>query len=212
MAKAVWFLFAAGLLQAAQPVAAGCLPPAEVATRMDEYFANPRAPATYRALAGMGDPRIRDFSYAYSGQESLFRAPLEWEERKALTARMLPEQRSDPNYWQPDEGQCRLDHPLWLARARVAALGADHPYVRQWFAVQKAVFEACINRTSEGASPLPRPIRLADPALAALQAEDRAYQQASRLFYEKSPRAPEAFRRKIGRASCRERVSESEAT
>ena len=98
MTKAVWFSFAAGLMQAAQPVAAGCLPPGEVAARMDDYFANPRSPATYRALAGMGDPRIETFSYAYSGQESLFRAPLEYEERKALTARMLPDQQPDPTY------------------------------------------------------------------------------------------------------------------
>src|SRR5687768_6583196 len=37
MAKAVWLSFAAGLLQAAQPVAAGCLPAGDVAGRMDEY-------------------------------------------------------------------------------------------------------------------------------------------------------------------------------
>ncbi|HEU0134667.1 MAG TPA: hypothetical protein VFR28_07575, partial [Allosphingosinicella sp.] len=192
MTKAVWFALAAGLLQAAQPVAAGCLPPGEAATRMDEYFANPRAPATYRALAGMGDPRIPPFSYDHPGQESLFRTPLEWEEREALKARMLPRQRPDPGYWQPEEGRCRLDHPFWVAQARIAELGAEHPYVRQWFAVQKAVFEACIDRTPRRASPLPPPIRLADPALAALQAEDRAYQQATRLYYEKSPRAPGA--------------------
>ncbi|HEX9948152.1 MAG TPA: hypothetical protein VGA98_11475, partial [Allosphingosinicella sp.] len=201
MAKAVWLPFAAILLQAAAPGAGGCLPPEKAAERMDEYSSNPRSPATYRALAGLGDPLIAPFPYDYRSRGSLFEAPLEWHERKALIDRMLPEQRSDPTYWVPEEGHCRLDHPLWLARARMAALGAEHPYVRQWFAVQKAVFEACINRTPQGARPLPSPIELRDPALAALQEDDRAYQQASRLFYEKSPRAPEAFRRISASAS-----------
>ena len=196
MARALRFPFVAALLHAAQPAAAGgCLPPEKAGERMDEYSGNPRSPATYRALAGLGDPRIAPFPETHPGQEHRFYAPLEWRERRALIARMLPEQRPDPTYWASDEGQCRLDHPLRLGGARVAALGAEHPYVRQWFAVQRAVFEACVNRTPQGAPPLPGPIATADPALKALQADDRAYQQASRLFYEKSPGTREAYRR-----------------
>jgi hypothetical protein len=194
MGKAVWLPFAAILLQGAAPGAGGCLPPDKAAERMDEYSSNPQSPATYRALAGLGDPRIPPFPERYPGGESLFHASLDWKERNALTARMLPEQRPDSTPWIFDEGRCRLDHPVWLARARIAALGAEHPYVRQWFAVQRAVLEACINSSPQGARPLPAPIAIADPALATLQADDRAYQQASRLFYEKSRRAPEAFR------------------
>jgi hypothetical protein len=202
MARALGLPFVAMLLHSAQPAAAICLQPDKAAERMDEYFGNPRSPGAYRALAGLGDPRIASFPDLYPGQVAPLPTLPDWEERKALIARMLPEQRPDPLYWLSDEGHCRLDHPARLARARIAALGADHPYVRQWFAVQKAVFEACINGTPEGARPLPDPIRIADPALAALQSDDRGYQQASRLFYEKSPRAHEAFRR-IAQSSSR---------
>lgn len=196
MARALGLPFVAALLHAAQAAAAGgCLPADKAAERMDDYSESPRSPGTYRALAGLGDPRIAAYPELYPGQVSPFPAEMEWRERKALIARMLLEQHPDPVYWLADEGHCRLDHPVRLARARIAALGAGHPYVRQWFAMQKAVFEACINGTPEGAGPLPGPIDFADPALAALQADDRGYQQASRLFYEKSPGTREAFRR-----------------
>ena len=42
MAKSVWFSIAAGLLQAAQPVAAGCLPPGEGGARFPSSAASIR--------------------------------------------------------------------------------------------------------------------------------------------------------------------------
>ena len=63
MGKALGLPFVAALLHAAQPAAAACLPPDKVAERMDEYFDKPRGAATYRALSGLGDPRIEPFEY-----------------------------------------------------------------------------------------------------------------------------------------------------
>jgi hypothetical protein len=169
---------------------------------MDEYFTHPRSPSTWRALAGFGDPLIVPLGSGFNGTAFAPAESVSWEESSALKRRMLPPQTDDGGYWMPDEGKCRLDHALWVASRRVAALGADHPYVRQWFAVQKAVFSACINWTPAGAQPFPVPLRLTDPGLAALQSDDRAYQQASRLFYEGSRETLRAFRR-IGASKSR---------
>jgi hypothetical protein len=204
MAKAVWITIAAGLLQAAQPIAAGCLPPDQVAERMDEYFANPRAPATYRALAGMGDPRIKHFYYDDYDQHPLFGPRDDWEGDDALRQRMFPVERIEmggSNYVSIERGSCRAGYALAVARERTAALGAKHPYVEQWLAVQRAVFSACAGRGTPRAVPRPPPRATADPAIARLQRDDRAYQQASRQFYEESHAAHQAFRRIAASAS-----------
>jgi hypothetical protein len=201
MGKASWVPILAGLLQVPQAVAGACLPAKVVTERMDEYFINPRSPAAYRALAGLGDPGIKALGSGFTDVAFTVDDSLDWQEKAALKSRMLPEQRKDIRHWMPDEGGCRLDYALWVASKRVAALGGEHPYVRQWFEVQKAVFSSCINGAPWGqiyappSLPLPPPIRLADSRLARLQSEDRAYQQASRHFYDQK-RAPalNAFR------------------
>ena len=202
MGKGLRLLFLAGSLQAAQPASGGCLPADKAAERMDEYFTHPRSPSTWRALAGLGDPLIKPLDYGFKGAAFTAGDRISWEEASAIKRRMLPPQTQDGGHWMPDEGKCRLDHASWVASRRIGELGADHPYVRQWFAVQKAVFSACINWTPAGAEPLPAPLHLADPGLAALQSDDRAYQQASRLFYEGSRETLQAFRR-IGASKSR---------
>ncbi|MBV8687832.1 MAG: hypothetical protein JOZ90_02740 [Alphaproteobacteria bacterium] len=186
-----WTLVAiAGLLQLPAPLHADCAPAGEIASRMDAYFAAPRSPATYRALAGLGDPRIEPFDY-FAGD---WRRP---DDEKALAARMIPSSRPDhavAGYIELQPGDCRIGYAIETAKARIAALGAAHPYVRRWFEVQRAVFAACSN-PGAALPALPPPLATADPRVAALQREDRAYQAASRLFYEHSAGAQAAFER-----------------
>jgi hypothetical protein len=196
MARAFWVPFFLSLVQAGQPVAAApCAPPATVVERMDAYFLAPRSPATYRALAGLGDPLILPFNYHSILPFAQPTGEREWEKTEALVRRMLPPQRQDTGHWLGRQGDCRLGYALDTARARVAALGENHPYVSQWFAVQRAVFSACISREWSAPAALPPPLALRDAALARLQSDDRAYQAAARLFYLKSPAADRAFRR-----------------
>ncbi|WP_332810958.1 hypothetical protein [Sphingomonas sp.] len=149
---------------------------------MDDYFYNPRGVATLRALSGLGDPQVEPF---YS------RAAL-GEADEALVGRMVPQ---DERSQYVSTENCRVDYALEVAKARIAALGPDHPYVRQWFATQNAVFSACLWDKSQHAHDLPPPLRLRGPRLAKLQRDDRAYQAAALLFYRKDPDAGPAFRR-----------------
>jgi hypothetical protein len=190
MGKALGLPFVAALLHAAQPAAAACLPPDKVVERMDEYFDKPRGAATYRALSGLGDPRIEPFEYydaRFSSKEG----------DQPLLERMLPVDSTEmggSHYSWIETGECRPGYALQTARARIARLGSDHPYVRHWFAVQRAAFSACAGRDPP-LQALPAPLPLSDPSVARLQRDDRAYQAASQLFYRKSAAAPAAFRR-----------------
>ncbi len=190
MARTLCLPFVAALLQAAQPAVGACLPPDRIAGRMDEYFEKPRGAATYRALAGLGDPGIEPFEYHRTQYPND-------EDETALMQRMLPSDSTEmggSRYSWIETGECRPRYALQTARARIAGLGADHPYVRNWFAAQRAAFSACAGRDPP-LQALPAPLRLSDPAMARLQRDDRAYQSASQLFYRKSAAAPAAFRR-----------------
>ncbi|HEX8625739.1 MAG TPA: hypothetical protein VF782_11765 [Allosphingosinicella sp.] len=190
MARALGLPFVAALLQAAQPAAGACLAPDKVVERMDEYFSNPRGAATYRALAGLGDPRIDQFEY----RDLRF-----WyqDDDRPLLERMLPVDSTEmggSHYRWIETGECRPGYALQTARARIARLGSDHPYVRHWFEAQRATFSACAGRDPP-LQAIPAALPLPDPAVARLQRDDRAWQAASQLFYRKSAAAPAAFRR-----------------
>ncbi len=182
----------------------------DVVTRIDRYRAEPRHPATYRALAGLGDP----------GRETdganLWELP---EEERELIAQMLPGiSRPDLAYY-GQTGTCRLDHALQLARQRIARLGREHPYVGQWLRAQRAVFAACRDEApwaarDEGVPipkgtgvPLPPAMATDDPVIRQLQRDDRAYQSASILFYRRDPAAAAAFRRLAGGGSPHAAIS-----
>ena len=166
--------------------------PAQVAERIDRYRFDSRSPGTYRALAGLGDP---DYRIAYDDSSYNVPAP-----RRALLAAMLPDQEGmEREYWSPTEGRCRIDYALSVAEARIARLGRDHPYVRQWLRAQRAVFTHCqhehwrTDRQPPSPLPLPPPLAIGDPAIAGLQRDDRAYQAASLLFYRGDAGAQRAF-------------------
>jgi hypothetical protein len=190
MGRALGLPFVAALLQAAQPAAGACLPPDGIVERMDEYFSKPRGAATYRALAGLGDPRIEPITYYESPYPK-------GEEETALMQRMLPVDNTEmggSHYSWIETGECRPAYAVQTARARIARLGPEHPYVRHWFAAQRAAFSACAGRDPP-LQALPAPLPVSEPSVARLQRDDRAYQAASQLFYRKSAAAPAAFRR-----------------
>lgn len=201
MGRALGLPLLAALLHAAQPAAGACLPTDKVGERMDEYFADPRAPANYRALAGMGDPRIEPFRYDGYRQGPLFGSRDDWDVEEALRRRLFPVESELGGYVSTEHGSCRAGYALSVGRERIAALGDKHPYVGQWFAVQRAVFSACAGGENTRPVPLPPPLATADPSIARLQRDDRAYQAASRLFYDDSPAATQAFRRIAASAS-----------
>jgi hypothetical protein len=203
--RRVWFVpLFLSLLQSMPAFGGTCPGTGEAAQRMDEYFANPRAPATYRALAGMGDPRIEPFDPDDYHAKPLFGARDDWEADDALRRRMLPVERTElggSSYISVERGECRAGYALWVAKERIAALGEKHPYVARWFATQRAVFSACAGGGGSGAVPLPPPLATRDPRIARLQRQDRAYQAASRLFYDEDARTVQAFRRLAASAS-----------
>ena len=169
---------------AAQPVAD------PVVERLDHYFHFPNAPETFRALTGRRDPQImpaqvEPFWFGYS------RGP-----DAALVDRLFPEFADRTRYHATD---CRLDYPVAVLKARIAQFGDEHPYVRRWIEVQRAVFAACARAenglpVTPAATPLPAPLATDDAALARLQADDRAYQAAALTFYRDDiPAALSAF-------------------
>ncbi|MEA3015511.1 MAG: hypothetical protein QOI38_233 [Sphingomonadales bacterium] len=188
------FLHALAVL-AAQAAPAGAQPtaptPEQVAERIDHYRFNPREPDTYRALAGLGDPALPPGTGSFATSQA----------GEALLARMLPNQQPIDDYWYPRPGVCRTDYALSVAQARVARFGANHPYVEQWLRAQRVVFTPCqraqpwgpAETTPRGPSALPPAMATADPEIARLQRDDRAYQAASLLFYRGDARAPAAF-------------------
>lgn len=185
----LWVALPARAQEAASP------PPDPLAERIDRYRDRPRAPGTWRALAGLGDPDRPDSqSYHYSSFSDADRA---------ILARILPDQDVRPDWWYPQVGDCRVDYAIQVARARIARFGGTHPYVEQWARTQRAVFSACRRRSWERPAgerdtpppmPLPRALATTDADVARLQRNDRAYQSASLLFYRNDPGARAAFR------------------
>jgi hypothetical protein len=88
---------------------------------------------------------------------------------------------------------CRWAYSDKVYQDRRRQLGENHPYVRQWLAVQRAVFSRCNSDGERHWLPLPGRMPTSDDRVARLQSEDRAYQLAAALFYERSPGARAAF-------------------
>lgn len=147
-----------------------------VVERLSAYFEHPSSPETYRALSGMGNP-------ATAPRLKPARFYLTDDPDTALAISLFPS-AAGQSYLDPKA--CRLEYALRTLKTRIAELGADHPYVRQWIQVQRAVFSACDH--GYGEEPLkgvvlPVPMPLTDAALVRLQTADRAYQAASLMFY-----------------------------
>ena len=148
---------------------------------VDTYASNPFSARTWRVLNGLGDPMIEP---SYSGSDT-------WQNQdawKKLVAAVLP-----PGQAVQEVGyDCRIGYPLQVLKSRIATLGKDNPYVQQWLKVQGKVLQVCSNPDTMDTA-LPEPTE-ADPAHPTMQAEDRAYQEASIAFYKDKPKAIELFR------------------
>jgi hypothetical protein len=155
--------------------------PAKLSAMVDTYASNPFSARTWRVLNGLGDPMIEP---SFSGSDS-------WQNQdawKKLVAAILPPEQEvqDVGY------DCRIGYPLQVLQNRIATLGKDNPYVKQWLKVQGKVLHVCSNPdTMDTALPAPT---IADPAHPTMQIEDRAYQEATIAFYKDKPRAIELFR------------------
>src|ERR1700761_3255649 len=153
-------------------------------TAMDQYFRAPRDPRTFRALTGMGDPVFTD-----SGARSAYAPNWDSPADKMLLKQLMPSLDVSQTYFYPNFGDCRLEGPMMTLKARLAALGADHPYVKPWMRAERVVLSHC----NDGKAELPPAMPTRDAAVARLQEEDRAYQQAAILFYRNTRAALEAF-------------------
>lgn len=197
----VAFVWAALAFHAgAQEASPELTPDQRTAWRMDRYFLDPTGVPTFRALSGRGDP---DADAEPGGIETS-------EEMRNLYARLFPETAADdwrygarPWRGMPSYDTCRLSYGIAVLRERIASLGAQHPYVEQWLAVQRTVYWPCLHpRQPSWAQPaqapppstdaptrLPPPMQASDPVIARLQAADRAYQAAAFAFYRDDTRA-----------------------
>ena len=148
---------------------------------VDAYASNPFSARTWRVLNGLGDPMIEA---SYSGSDT-------WENQdkwRTLVAGVLPAGQAvqDVGY------DCRVGYPLQVLQSRIAKLGKQSPYVLQWLRVQEKVLQVCSSPGTADVA-LPDPIEV-DPALTALQTDDRAYQDATIAFYQDKQKAIEKFR------------------
>ena len=153
----------------------------KLSTLVDTYASNPFSARTWRVLNGLGDPMIEPSS---SGSDTWVNQD-NW---KKLVAGILPagQTAQEVGY------DCRIGYPLQVLQSRVSTLGKENPYVLQWLKVQEKVLQVCSNLDTTDTA-LPEPIDV-DPAHPTMQAEDRAYQEASVAFYKDKVKAIELFR------------------
>ena len=152
---------------------------------VDSYASNPFSARNWRVLNGLGDP---SGDPAFKGVNRA--AVYDWDAQEAwkkLAAKILPAGQA------PQEigYECRIGYPLEVLQARIASLGIENPYVKQWFSLQEQVLKACSDPAS--ATTLPAPLELGLTS-AQMQNDDRAYQEASVAFYKDKPKAIELFR------------------
>jgi hypothetical protein len=152
---------------------------------MDHYFPL-RGVDSFRAVTGLG---TLNWSHQAEPDEA------EWKLLQGFVQKLSV--TTDAYYDQEDN--CRLESPFAIYRERVQRLGADHPYLQQWLAAQRAVLSACENPGLEAPKlvpALPPAAKFGDAGLMTLQEQDRRYQQASMLFYgERLGEAAAAFDR-----------------
>jgi len=153
----------------------------KLSSAIDRYAMAPFSALTWRVLEGHGDPMLDATTL---GNDA-------WSQRsrwKSLTSAILP---GATELHEPD-WNCRIAYPLEVLEKRIAALGRDNPYVRQWLLAQQSVVRSCSGSGGADAA-LPPPLDVI-PTLADLQKQDRAYQEASIAFYRDKEKAVPLFR------------------
>lgn len=137
---------------------------------IDAFAAEPYSAASWRMLNGLGAPDAKADGPAYSG----YAAADAWRKRVAELAPDMPELQNTPY-------ECRLSYPLEVLNTRVASLGAADPYIKQWLKSQARVLKACEGAAADQTT-LPDALEV-KPEQNQMQADDRAYQEASVAFY-----------------------------
>lgn len=153
---------------------------AKISAAVDLYAREPFSARTYRVLKGLGDPNIDPNYGGYSSWEAA-------DKLKKLIAEISPEAKQ-PSYY---GYQCRLGYPLDVLDKRIADLGKTSPYVKQWVTVQLAVLAAC---DGQQVTELPGPLTDQQAPVKDLQDWDRAYQQASLVFYTDRAKSLDLFK------------------
>src|SRR5690349_4137952 len=139
----------------------------KISQSVDRYAQAPFSARTYRVLKGLGDPMIDPGGLSSWQDEDTL---------KKLIAEITPDAKL-PNYY---GYECRLSYPRQVLEKRITDLGKTNPYVKQWVTVQLAVLAAC---SGEKIVELPGPLADQQSPVKELQEADRAYQQASLVFY-----------------------------
>lgn len=155
--------------------------PAKLAAAVDRYALEPFSARTWRMLKGLGDPMIEE---GYRGGD-YWTVTESW---KKIATELAP----DAKYLQQFDYSCRIGYPFEVLQQRISNLGKESKYLKQWLRVQDKVMEACTEPNSTDLT-LPDPMEV-QPALAKMQTEDRAYQEASTAFYRDKPKAIELFK------------------
>src|SRR5579871_370143 len=109
---------------------------------LDQYFRSPHDPRTFRALTGMGDPVYTD-----AGARSTYAPNWDSSGDKMLLKQLMPSLDVSQAYFYPNFGDCRPEGPMMTFKARLAMLGADHPYTKQWLLAERAVLSRCSHST-----------------------------------------------------------------
>ncbi len=160
--------------------------PAKLASIVDGYASAPFSATTWRVLNGLGNPAG---DAAYKGVNRA--ADYDWDAQEAwkkIAEKILPPGQAPQSIGY----DCRISYPLEVLKDRVASLGIQSKYVKQWFTVQEQVLKACSDPATTAAV-LPSPLEI-HPDLAQMQKDDRAYQEASIAFYKDKAKAIELFR------------------
>ncbi|MGE3876546.1 MAG: hypothetical protein AB7F74_26625 [Parvibaculaceae bacterium] len=152
----------------------------KISQSIDLYAREPFSARTYRVLNGLGDPMIDPNYGSYSSWQDS-------EALKKLIAEIAPDARLPNSYGY----ECRLGYPLEVLQKRIADLGKTSPYVKQWVTVQLAVLAAC---DGEKIAELPGPLAEQQSPVKELQDADRAYQQASLVFYTDRAKAVDLYK------------------
>ena len=181
MNKKIIVALSALTMFSSSPLAQEACDAGKVSALVDAYASNPFSARTWRVLNGLGDPMIEPSN---SGSDTWINQD-NW---KKLVVGILPAGQAVPEVGY----DCRIGYPLQVLQSRISTLGKEDPYVLQWLKVQEKVLQVCSNPSTTDTA-LPEPMDV-DPAHATMQAEDRAYQEATVAFYADKLKAIELFR------------------
>jgi hypothetical protein len=163
-------IFVAAYSSSAPGLAQSACDPEKLSAAIDRYARTPFDAVSWRMLNGLGATDSNGAGPSGSG----WAATDTWQKRVKELAPDMPELVDVPY-------ECRMSYPLEVLEAHVAKLGAADPYIKQWLMAQARVLKACGGAgANETILPVPLEVK---PELFAQQQDDRAYQEASVVFY-----------------------------